>query len=343
MVFRDYKETPEQAAEYLRLTLAAIAKYELPATPINYSLFYERAAGQNQLVRTRLDELLEQPEPPSQAALNRLYRNLLIQDETSLQQMRRELHDIVQAMSEEIIGAGGRFTHYGTVLRDFAEILGGTSQSEKLKSTVDQVIDETDLTEHSRRALEERLGQVLREVDELKGNLEQIREEALTDALTGVPNRKAFNAALDRAMLTARQDETPLSIVLIDIDRFKQFNDNHGHLIGDKVLRYVAAKIRQCLKGKDFPSRFGGEEFALLLPTTELRGAEAVAEEVRNAVSSGELKIRGSGERLGKITVSAGIAQLRNTDTATDLIRRVDAALYRAKNRGRDRVEREAP
>ncbi len=343
MVFRDYKETPDEAAEFLRLTLADLAKHKLSPTPVNYSLVYEHIAGRNEELRLRLDALLANPDELSQHALNRLYRNLLIKDEESLREMRDELRDIVQNMSEEIIGAGGRFTHYGGVLREFAEILNVETQPDTLRDSVDQVIDETDRTESTRRVLGDRLNQVLEEVEELKQNLVELREEALTDALTGIPNRKAFDAALDRALLTARSNEQPLSAILVDIDHFKQFNDTHGHLVGDKVLRYVASRIRHCLKGKDFPSRYGGEEFAIILPETELKGAETVAEQIRVSISSGELKTRGSGERLGKITVSAGVAQLRNADTATDLIRRVDAALYSAKTRGRNRVERESP
>lgn len=343
MVFREYKESPAEAAEFLRLTLANLAKQKLPPTPVNYTLFYEQAAGHHEALRARLDDLLENSDGASQAALNRLYRELLIQDEESLRLMREDLRAIIQTMSEEITSAGGQFTRYGGVLQQFAEILGGNESTETLRPSVDQVIDETDRTEISRRALEDRLNQVLGEVEGLKKNLEQIREEALTDALTGVPNRKALDAALDRALIHARDSDTTLSIALIDIDHFKQFNDTHGHLVGDKVLRYVAAKIRLCLKGKDFPARFGGEEFAIVLPSTDLNGAETVAEQIRSAISSGELKMRGSGERLGKITVSAGVAQLRNSDSVTDFIRRVDAALYRAKHRGRNRVEREAP
>lgn len=343
MVFREYKESPEEAAEYLRLTLADLAKHELSPNPVNYSLFYERAAARHDVLRQRLDDLLENSDGIAQTTLNRLYRNLLIQDEEALQSMRAELREIVQAMSDEITGAGGRFTHYGEVLRGFAELLNSDAKSGTLRDSVDEVIEETEQTEVSRRALEDRLGHVLREVETLKHNLEEIREEALTDALTGIPNRKAFDAAMDRALVGAREEETPLSLILVDIDHFKQFNDTHGHLVGDKVLRYVASRIRHCLKGKDFPSRFGGEEFAIILPETELKGAETVAEQIRLSISSGELKTRGTGDRLGRITISAGVAQLRNSDNATDLIRRVDAALYSAKSRGRDRVERERP
>ena len=342
MVFRTYRESPDEAAEWLRLTLAELAKHGLPPTPVNYSLFYERAAGRHEILRARLDELLEDSDGVRQTALTRLYRDLLIQDEESLRDMRAELRDIVQAMSDEVASAGGRFAHYGSVLQDFNVILDNDTEPSKLRPSVDLVINETDLTENSRRVLQDRMNLVLDEVEALKHNLEEIREEALTDALTGIPNRKAFDAALDRALLAAREKGTSLSTVLIDIDHFKQFNDTHGHLVGDKVLRYVATRIRNCLKGKDFPSRFGGEEFAIILPETGLSGAETVAEQIRLAISSGELKTRGSGQRLGKITISAGVAQLRNSDNATDLIRRVDAALYRAKSRGRDRVERES-
>jgi len=342
MIFRDHSENKEEAAEFLRLALADIAHHKLLPTPVNYALFYEYAAGHNEILRKRLEEMLANPSALNQESLDQLCRTLLVQDEAGLAEMREDLRELIRAMNEEVTSVGGRFAQYGDVLRDFASILGQERESKRLRSSVDNVIEETSLTEKSRRAMEERLTEVLAEVDELKKNLELIREEALTDALTGIANRKAFDAALARAITETREKGNDVSIVMVDIDHFKQFNDTHGHLIGDKVLRFVAGTIRQCLKGKDIPARFGGEEFAIVLPNTDINGAEIVANQIRVSVSSGELKMRGTDVRLGKISVSAGVAQLRDTDSENDLIHRVDSALYRAKHLGRDRVEREA-
>lgn len=342
MVLTECVDSPAKAAEFLRLSLAEMAKFRVPPTPVNYSLFYERVAGRHDALREQIDTMFEGDASPDQAALNRLYRDLLIQDENLLQHLRTDLCDLVTSMSAEITDAGGHFSHYGDVLRGFVEMLGGEVTPETLRSMVNNVIDETGTVEKSRHVLEDRLSEVLDEVDELKKNLVRIREEAMTDALTEIPNRKALDERLAQALGVARAEGTPLCFALLDIDHFKSFNDTHGHLIGDKVLRFVATSFRNCLKGKDFPARFGGEEFAVILPGTPLSGAEAVADEIRLAISSENLKDGRTGQKLGRITISAGVAQLRGGESAGDLIRRADEALYRAKNRGRNRVEREA-
>jgi diguanylate cyclase len=188
--------------------------------------------------------------------------------------------------------------------------------------------------------LDSQVSSILDEVVSLRKELEQVKEESLIDALTGISNRKAFDAALERVFEEARAEQTPLSIMLADIDHFKKFNDTFGHLIGDKVLRFVGATLKRSVKGRDFAARFGGEEFVVILPQTELAGAGVLAEQIRKAISSGELKDRQSDESYGKITVSIGIAQLYPGNLPSDLLERADRALYAAKTQGRNRVEK---
>jgi diguanylate cyclase len=126
--------------------------------------------------------------------------------------------------------------------------------------------------------------------------------------------------------------------MLTDIDHFKAFNDNFGHLTGDQVLRLVAMSVRHNVKGKDTAARYGGEEFAVILPNTVLRAAVTVAEHIRRAVMAKELMKRSTGEHLGRMTISIGVATVRAGDTGQSLIERADTCLYAAKRHGRNRV-----
>jgi diguanylate cyclase len=130
--------------------------------------------------------------------------------------------------------------------------------------------------------------------------------------------------------------------LLTDIDHFKKFNDTYGHQTGDQVLRLVALAVKQNVKGHDVACRYGGEEFAVLLPHTSLRQAVTVAEHIRRAVLTKELVKRSTGENLGRITISIGVSSFVAQDTVQSMIARADAALYAAKAAGRNLVRCES-
>jgi len=180
------------------------------------------------------------------------------------------------------------------------------------------------------------------EINELQENLEAVRTESLTDPLTQLANRKFFDTTLEKAIAETFERNEPLSLMLTDIDHFKAFNDNFGHLTGDQVLRLVAMAVRHNVKGKDTAARYGGEEFAVILPNTVLRAAVTVAEHIRRAVMAKELMKRSTGEHLGRITISIGVATVRAGDTGQSLIERADTCMYAAKRHGRNRVMCEA-
>jgi len=165
-----------------------------------------------------------------------------------------------------------------------------------------------------------------------------VRNESLTDPLTTLANRKYFDEALADVLAESAASNEPMSLMLTDIDHFKTFNDTYGHLTGDQVLRLVALTVKQNVKGQDIAARYGGEEFAVVLPRTTLREAITVGDQIRRSVMSKELMKRSSGEHLGRVTISIGVATVRSGDTTHSLIERADGCLYAAKRNGRNRV-----
>lgn len=171
---------------------------------------------------------------------------------------------------------------------------------------------------------------------------EKLREMSFRDVLTGLANRRYFDEVFERELGRCQREERPLSLILIDIDYFKPFNDNYGHLEGDRCLQAVSDVIGGCIKRPgDLVARYGGEEFAVILPETGRSGALEIAEEMRLTVQS--LKIPHKGSTVtgcSDLTMSAGVAVMNSKEVSTsaDLIRKADEALYKAKNEGRNQV-----
>ena len=192
------------------------------------------------------------------------------------------------------------------------------------------------------RLLEHQLSEGAARIARLKESLVGLRQEATTDALTGLSNRKAFDARLRKAVAAGRRDARPVTLLMIDVDHFKRFNDQHGHQVGDLVLRLVGRMLSSNVKGRDTAARYGGEEFAVILAGATLQGGLVIAEQLRGALDGKRLLNKGSGRDLGHVTVSIGVAQLGAGEAGGNLVARADAALYRAKALGRNRVQAEA-
>ena len=202
-------------------------------------------------------------------------------------------------------------------------------------------MSETQRVAERNRSLEERLTRASGEVSELKLNLETVQREALTDSLTGIPNRKSFETHLREAARDAMENDEPLSLLIADIDHFKRFNDTYGHQIGDQVLRLVAKTLTDSVKGRDTPTRFGGEEFAIVLPQTRLGDARVVAEQIRLGLTRRKLVGRDKRDDYGSVTVSFGAAQFRPGEPLASLIERADVgALSRQARRPQPRRDR---
>ncbi len=162
----------------------------------------------------------------------------------------------------------------------------------------------------------------------------QALDTALTDALTTLNNKRAFDQHISREIELAQRHASPLSLILIDLDYFKRVNDQFGHLAGDKVLTEVAARIRKTCRHSDLCFRLGGEEFAVILSQTDHQGAWIIAERIRQAIAAEPIEIDGHSLL---ITTSVGVANYRANESRDELVRRTDDALYNAKREGRNR------
>jgi diguanylate cyclase len=309
---------------------------------LNYRLGYDYAAGRHAGLKTAVDSTIASDGSLSEDRIWELYQHSYCQDEATLEAMRQALRAIIDNVQREFRQSGDTLSGYMHTLERFAEMLDTPTPPDIMIAEVNRMIDDTRATGQTQQQLGSELRNVVAEVESLRKELEQVREESQTDGLTGILNRKAFDAALENCIHAARNNGHSFCMLLIDIDHFKNFNDTFGHLVGDKVLRFVATTLKQCVKGKDTAARYGGEEFAVILPKTDLAGATSVAEQIRSMVSAGELMDRKGSESYGRITISIGITEFLVSDLPHHLVRRADRALYLAKAHGRNRVERAA-
>lgn len=213
----------------------------------------------------------------------------------------------------------------------------------RLHRDITRVTTDGDWEARVKASGQDEIGDVARSANQLLGviqsQVQSLQEQSHTDALTGLPNRRAFDLGLSRAMAQAQRSGRPLSLVLFDLDQFKPYNDRFGHLEGDRVLRAFAQCMRESLhRPGDLPARHGGEEFALLLEDTDAEGALVCAKSIIDALAALELPHPLNGP-MNVVTCSAGLATIAPEDLNTqDLVRRADAALYDAKRNGRNRV-----
>ncbi|MBC8212513.1 MAG: GGDEF domain-containing protein [Gammaproteobacteria bacterium] len=176
------------------------------------------------------------------------------------------------------------------------------------------------------------------EIKYLKHELDDARKQATIDALTGLNNRRGFDTTLQSYLDSYRASSSKFCLLLIDIDHFKLINDTYGHLVGDKVLVGLAKVLFKQIRKSDYLARFGGEEFAIILPDTPLDEAFVQAENIRKSIEKLRIKHIKTGQQIGQITISIGLARYLADDGALEIIERCDNALYKAKSSGRNKV-----
>jgi diguanylate cyclase (GGDEF)-like protein len=183
----------------------------------------------------------------------------------------------------------------------------------------------------------------MRDVSERKMLEDELSSLALTDSLTGLANRRAFDEALDREWKRTLREGSQISLLLLDVDHFKELNDRYGHQVGDDCLRAVAFAVKKAVRETDIPARYGGDEIAVILPSTDTPGALGVAEKVRAAVEALRLTNEDNPEGSGWVTSSVGVATALSRQGGTmkmpeSLLLAADNALYKAKRKGRNCV-----
>lgn len=340
--------TPDLAGpngfDLARQAIERMAAVDVPPTPANYEVWVHYSAGLPCELKRQIDRMLADRAAFTPAVNDALFDQYFGTSKLSQQMMltgeriAKEITDVVSllkaagdqsgAFSAELEGAAGKLEQ-GLDARGLRDLVGSLTRAT------------AEMASHNRQ-LSTRLEEAGREVTEMRETLQMARAEALSDGLTGLANRKHFDQMLRLRLSEAQAQKTDLCLMMCDIDHFKRFNDTWGHQTGDQVIRFVSSVLRAHAGGDMMAARYGGEEFGLIMPRTSLAAARQVAETIRQMVESKVLVRKSTGEDLGRITISSGIALMRPGESPSAIIERADDCLYVSKRNGRNRVTADA-
>ena len=331
-----YTESLEEAAQIARVALPWISRNDLPACPTNYAVAYEYLSRRNPELCQAADQALERVEHPTQDLIDDLYRRFISGDHTEevLASVRDELSRLFAEALNAVSSGGEGMDRYKQRLQHASQRLSSRLDLSAVRGVISEMIAETRRMQESSEQLHTHLRSTCNELESLRYEFQQVQHEALRDALTGILNRRGLDQALEELV----EQGGGFAALMVDVDHFKRFNDKHGHIVGDEVLKYVARVIGDNIKGGDIAGRYGGEEFLVLLPRTRLDNAVKVAEHIAAAIRAAELTQKSTGRRLDGITVSIGAAAFRSGEATAETVARADAALYCAKEAGRNRI-----
>ncbi len=333
-------KTPEKAIRAASEAFAKMQELDIPPLPVNYAVWYTHATGENPTLSKAISKMkFGDPKTAAMLTLQLYEKHLSPEAEGQLvrdtgAKMEFELTEVLSAITT----AMGNAEDFETALQSNLSDLAADQGLDAITSVVKSLASEAEKIQVSNSDLQKRLEESTTEIMSLRQNLADVRKEALTDALTEIANRKMLDITLAQAISKAEDDGSSLVIVMTDIDFFKKINDTYGHQTGDQVLRLVAKILDSSVREEELAARYGGEEFSLVLPGSTLEQAKEVCERVRNTVSSRQIRNRSTGESMGNITLSLGVAKYRPGDTADEMVERADACLYYAKRHGRNQT-----
>lgn len=331
-------------SEVARNALPMMARHRIEPTPRNYAVWYAYVAGSNKPLNEEINGYIRDKRPFTDELNDYLYERFVADniDKQVMEQATAEAKLIMENIAKLIDSLTGDASQYGQEVDSYIEDLTSNTHNKELQAALKTIASKTRLLKDKGAVLSRRLETTSSEVRSLKRDLEKVSLEAQKDFLTGVDNRKAFDTHLEERISQAREEHTPLALIIIDIDYFKKFNDKFGHQIGDEVLKQVSRILMDSVKGQDRVARYGGEEFAIILPNTPLAGGLAVAENLRKAIAAKTIRRKDTGETLPTVTISLGVAALHPKDKPEHLIKRADDALYMSKSGGRNKVTQES-
>lgn len=331
-----YPEETREAATLLKKAVPLMMRHDIPPNPVHYALWYTYSKGLDPELNRRLDKTVADFDsfPPETAA--KLFRDFIIKGEleearTGQQQVIELVDDIEGNVSRSILGSRNYQMSLEHGLAALQEPI-----IDDLPNVLTELQHSTQLMQDQQDKFLSRLSAAQQEIKNLRSQLERAHVAATLDSLTQVFNRNAFSRLLEQTLASQHDG---VALVILDIDHFKQFNDQYGHPLGDRVLQHVGQLLRETLPARGIAARYGGEEFCIILRDCfDVETAHAFADQLRLKIQSLRIKVRSTDQVLDTITASFGYALARNDDTMESLLTRADDALYQAKRDGRNQV-----
>ncbi|MDG4813227.1 GGDEF domain-containing protein [Hydrogenovibrio sp. 3SP14C1] len=334
------KDAPEKAQRIFVQLIDIFEEQEINPTPLNYYIWYQYYKGDHPKFRQEMDNALQDPFGYNDRLGRRLYDEYFAEDESGNdfdRAFKRLINLVIKKMnvwSDKLEKHTQDLNHYTTSLAS------NDIDAATLKELTHSVLNTASSMKQSSEEFQKEMMDSNEEILQLRKELIEARAETLTDELTEIGNRKAFNNAIQDLADNTQENPQSLVLILTDIDHFKRFNDTFGHLVGDSVLRYFANLMKKTKDDTETVCRYGGEEFAILLSHSSLEKAKERAESIRHNLETAKLKRKDSEKTLGAITASFGVAayQGEGVETIEEWINRADDALYKAKNLGRNQI-----
>lgn len=323
----------------LKKAVPLMMKNHVAATPANYAVWYTYVDESNPELNQELDMVVENFGVCPPAAGKDLYNNYVAeQAETDLTSLRENIevlvNEVASSMTDTLSDTSSFSEFIDKSFTDLSRVESEGLSIDEVMGVIRQLVSESREIRSSTDFLNGQLNTATQEISRLKSQLAQVQQDVLFDSLSSLYNRRAFDADLF-SLCRAGQH---MSLILLDIDHFKKFNDNYGHLFGDTVIRALAKRLQTSCRDGITAYRFGGEEFALIVPNKSIRIARQFAETLRRAIEKLSIKDRRSGKQIANITASFGVTEFQPGDTVESLVDRTDALLYEAKQLGRNRV-----
>ncbi|MCR9139143.1 MAG: GGDEF domain-containing protein [Alphaproteobacteria bacterium] len=313
-------------------------EYGAAGLPRNYELFYEAATGTNKDLYKGLTKL---GTSPKQEDLDNLGRQFFAHHHGD--EVMEEAQGKIAVQVTEVLSL---LRKEQVSLQKYGKVLGNTSvkmssPAARDRKLLDQIVNmlsrETNSTIDHGKEVVTSMSQTSVEIHNIQNELDRYKKLANTDPLTKLANRRAFDSHIAHIGDDKKKDMY-FALMFADVDHFKRINDTHGHIVGDKILAYVAKMIQSALPAGSFVARIGGEEFAIAVDDTTKEEAGQMAEDIRSAVEKGQFINRKSGVNYGPVTLSLGICMAADASDSSDIYRKTDQALYASKNSGRNRI-----
>ncbi|WED23577.1 GGDEF domain-containing protein [Vibrio sp. JC009] len=335
------KEEFHKATENLRRAVPLMIKNQVPTTPTNYALWYTYVDQTQPALNEELDEIISEYGLCLPSHNEELYRRYIAsQTEANVRELKTNLEvlvsEIFQSMKDTLDDTSAFQNMIDKNFENLAKIENDGITFDEVMGMLKEFVAESKEIRDSTKYFNSQLNSASKEISNLKKQLEEVQKDALYDSLSSLLNRGAFDK--DMSSYCSSPDSHPLCLILIDIDKFKDLNDQYGHIFGDTVIKAIAKRLQISCREGIAAYRYGGEEFAMLVPNKSLRVARQFAESVRRAIEKITVKDKRTGEQIGNISASIGVAEFVPGESPIALIDNADKQLYKAKSLGRNRV-----